>query len=172
MPTLRKLHELNNNQWASQFDLVFTEVPGTPAFDLDEMTIRASSLSFPFPETTHAVTELMYRGLKATFAAPLDETAKEFQVQILIDDNWVYYNMLRNWQRLVYDNETGQVGSRLDTITTMSAFLYGAGGNISKVFNFEGVQIRGLKPSDPDPASGEFMRAEANFIYMIMNERI
>lgn len=171
MATLRKLHQLNNNQWASQFDLVFTSIPGTAAFDLDEMIIRASSTSFPFPERTHALTELPYRGLKATFAAPLDETSKEFQVQLLLDDNWFYFNALNTWKNLVYNDETGQVGDRASTITTMSAIFYGASGKISKVFDFEGVQIRGLKPSDPDPGSGDFMRAEANFIYMIQTQR-
>jgi hypothetical protein len=171
MPTLRKFQNMRNSQWASQFDLVFTSIPGASAFDLDELTVRASTQAFPFPQRVHAITPLKYRGLTAQFAAPLDETSKEFQVELLLDEGWYYYDIFDNWKNLVYDDETGQVGDWFSTTTTMSAIFYNSDGNPSKVFNFEGVQIKGIKPMDPDPGSSEMMRVTCEFIYMLVTKQ-
>lgn len=170
--SIDNIFALANNQMASQFQLVFpTGIPGSPALDLTDLSIRASTGPFTIPEKSHAMYQLYFRGQQGAFAAPLDETDKTLTLSIVLDDNWIIYDALDDWKEFVYNSDTGAVGSNTATRTTLQCWFYGSSNTsgesrVSKILSYEGVQIKSLKPTDPDPQSGEPTRVEATFNYI------
>jgi hypothetical protein len=161
---LNQLMALGNDQIMSQFIIRFPNgIPGS-AVNPKLLSLRMDQ-AFEIPEKTIGTYELHFQGLKVVKNSVTDGTEKKFTVSFRLDGNWQVWDALEAWYDKTFDDILGVSSPEQDVSTTMTVDFY-ANKNVSiKTFTFTGVRIFALKPGGTDPASGEPMRCEAQFLY-------
>lgn len=174
MPTLTSMQQLADNQIGNQFMVNFASIPGSPAHDLTNLSLRASASAFTFPDEVVSEYVLHIRGIPGVFPGTVDETDKAFTIQIVLDAGWKQYDAFAKWKGLVFNKENAKVGLLADITTTVSVSFYGALGSdaetATKVIYFENVWLKSLKIGDTDPASNEPTRIDCTFRYLRMKD--
>lgn len=155
-----------DDQLVSQYTVTFPEgIPG--GGDTDAISIRMDT-QFDPPEQVMNTYEVFYRGLKVPKTSMLDETSKEFSVEIRVDQQWKIYDDLNAWFKNCYDFETTTALPEAMTRSTILIDAYDGQNNIVKSFKFTGAKPKSLKVGTWDNQSGDPMRLTLVFIFIDM----
>jgi hypothetical protein len=160
---------LTDDALSDQFGLLFPEgIPG--GGDGNLLKLRMDQ-AFDEPEATVGEYDINYEGVKITKTGS-EETTKSFQMSFRVDINFRVYKGLKDWYRLVFNPDTGAVGSEEETRTTMILNAYGPPNKTIKYSKrYNGIKLKGFKPTAWDPNNkAEPIRVEATFIYASVDE--
>lgn len=161
---LNQLMALGNDQIMSQFIVRFPN--GIPASSVNPklLSLRMDQ-AFEIPERTYGTYEVHFQGLKIIKSSVTDTTEKKFTLTFRLDGNWQVWDALESWYNATFDDILGVSSPEPDVSTTMTVDFYANKNVAVKTFTFQGVRIFAIKPGGTDPASGDPMRCEAQFIY-------
>lgn len=163
--SIQTLVNLADDMVASQYEILFPSgVPGSGGADTLILTLR-QDMQFPWPTRETGTYEVFYQGQKIVKTSVVEATDKQFSIQFRLDQNWVVFNLLNGWFKLVYDEFYGTADNEANTRVPMVVRALGAKKEVRKTATFQGVKIKSLKITDFDNTQGEPTRCECGFIY-------
>jgi hypothetical protein len=157
---------LGDDQAASQFSLVFPNgIPG--GGDANAISLRADQ-TFDPPEDTVNVYDVFHKGFKFTKTGMLQETTKEFTIDVRLDQNWKVYDDLRRWADYSYDHSNGTALSDTFARSTVIVQAEDRTQTAVKRISFYKAKPKSIKIGTFDNASGDPIRITITFIYITM----
>ena len=161
-----RLLNLGDDATANQWSAIFPEgIPG--GGDTETISLRMDT-TFDPPEEAVNTYDIFHKGYKYSKTGTLQETTKEFTLEIRIDQQWKIYKDLRSWADKVYDhhNGTGLPDAQARTTIIIQAEDRQQKGVFR--FKFLGVKPKSNKIGTFDNANGEPIRLTMQFVYIDM----
>lgn len=157
---------LGSDQMANQYVVLFPSgIPG--GGDKDQVSLRIQG-SFAPPAVSYATYTIDYRGLTIQKVSTKEETSKELNLEIRLDQQWEIYDSLSKWLYMVFDPEThiAMPDEAIRTNIVMQA--YGRDDTIAKSLTFRGVIIKSLEVSAFEVGSSEPSTLTVGFTFYNM----
>jgi len=154
---------LGDDQIVSQYMLIFPDgIPG--GGDTKNIALRCDT-SFDMPEEAMNTYEIYHKGYKIPKTGMLQDTTKEFTIEVRVDQQWKVYNDLEKWKNLVYDEANGTGMPELTTNATIIVQAEDKSQKPVKQFIFKYAKPRAIKVNSFDHQSGDPLRISVTFIY-------
>ena len=158
---------LGDDQASSQYSIIFpTGIPG--GGDATLLSLRADQ-SFEPPEDTIAVYDIFHKGFKFTKTGMLQETTKEFTIDIRLDQEWKAYDDLRKWCDYSYDHSNGTAMPDIFSRSTVIVQAEDRTQTAIKKISFKKAKPKSIKIGTFDNSSGDPVRITVTFIYISMD---
>lgn len=157
---------LGDDQMANQFSVIFPNgIPG--ADDPTALSLRIDQSIDP-PEDSVMVYEIFHKGYKFPKTSMLQETSKEFTVDIRVDQGWKVYNDMRKWADMSYDHSNGTALPENMARSTVMIQAEDRNQKSVKQISFKYAKPKSVKIQTFDNQSGEPLRITVTFIYIQM----
>lgn len=157
---------LGDDQMSNQFSLIFPNgIPGGGNADL--VSLRADQ-SFDPPEDTVNVYEIFHKGFKFAKTGMLQETTKEFTIDVRLDQDWKTYDDLRRWCDYAYDHSNGTALSDAFARSTVIVQAENRMQEAVKTIAFKYAKPKSVKIGTFQHDSGDPIRITVTFIYISM----
>jgi hypothetical protein len=157
---------LGDDALANQFSILFpTGIPG--GGDSNIISLRCDQ-TFDPPEDVVNVYEIFRKGFKIPKTGMLQETTKEFTIDIILDQQWKVYDDIRKWCDMSYDHSNG---TALPESMARSSVVIQAEDRVQsavKTIKFKGAKPKSVKIQTFDNQSGDPLRITVIFIYTVM----
>lgn len=154
---------LGDDQLSNQWQVTFPEgIPG--GGNSDSITLRMDQ-SFDPPEDVVGTYEIIYRGIKIPKTNKLHDMAKEFTIDIRLDQNWTVFDDLNAWYKLCYDGTNSTALPDLMVRTTMIIQCLDGSNVIKKELKYKGVKPKSVKIGTLDHSSGDPVRVTLACIF-------
>ena len=151
-------------QPANQFEVFFPNgIPGVS--DTDGISLQIED-TFPMPEESVGVFERNYRGMKIPYTIQLDETSKELQFTVLVEQNMEAYNGIMDYFDSIYNRQNGTKASEIATRITIGVRAIGSDGNISQTWLYTGAKLKSVKFSDFQHSASEPAKIDLGWIFV------
>lgn len=157
---------LGDDQIASQWSIIFPSgIPG--GGDANRVSLRCDQ-TFDPPDQAVNTYDIFHKGFKITKTGMLQETTKEFTLDIRIDQQWKAYDDLKNWAKMCYDHNNGT--ALPDAMSRVPIIIQAEDGSQSAVKQllFKGCKPKSSKIGTFDNANGEPVRVTMTFIFVEM----
>jgi hypothetical protein len=171
------IHTMGNDQMATQYELSFPNgIPGTDADTIRNILLRLHG-AFTIPNDGVGTYDTWYKGIKSTRPNGVEESTKEFPLEIRVDENWQVYDAFKNWKNRVHNPLGGTVGvvktdisdsSNIATLMKLSALSAYTHQEV-KAFYFHYTVLRDIAVSAFDYSSGEPIILTLTFTFAIMS---
>lgn len=156
-----RLLELGNDQLANMYEVVFPV--GIPGSDLGEDISLRLDQSFDPPEETLASYDILKHGEKYTKTSTMEETTKEFTIDVRLDSQWAIHDALENWYLNVQRKRNDIDPADLRVPVVIQAL--NADKEIVKSISYMFSVLRGYKIATLDNNASDPLRVTMNFIY-------
>lgn len=157
---------LGDDQIVSQFSIIFPNgIPG--GGDANTISLRCDS-QFDPPEDAVNVYEIFRKGFKIPKTGMLQETTKEFTIDIRLDQQWKVYDDMRAWADMSYDHSNGT--ALPESMARSTVIVQAEDRTQSGVKNiiFKYAKPKSVKIQTFDNTSGDPLRITVMFIYAVM----
>ena len=157
---------LGDDQLASQFSIIFPNgIPG--GGDANAISLRCDQ-TFDPPEDVVNVYEIFRKGFKIPKTGMLQETTKEFTIDIRLDQAWKVYDDMRKWADMSYDHSNGTALPELMARSTVIVQAEDRTQSGVKAISFKYAKPKSVKIQTFDNQSGDPLRITVVFIYVVM----
>lgn len=161
-----KILSLGDDQAASQFSIIFPNgIPG--GGDAETISLRCDQ-SFDPPENVVNVYEFFHKGYKFPKTGMLQETTKEFTIDIRLDQNWKVYDDIIAWANMSYDHSNGTALPEIMARSTVIVQAEDRNQNSVKKITFKYAKPKSVKIGTFDNQSGDPVRITVIFIFFEM----
>jgi hypothetical protein len=158
---------LGDDQLANQFSIVFPNgIPG--GGDSNAISLRCDQ-TFDPPENVINVYELFHKGYKIPKTGMLQETTKEFTIDIRLDQSWKVYDDLQKWVNMSYDHNNGTALPEIMARSTVIVQAEDRNQSAIKKIHFKYAKPKSVKIQTFDNQSGDPLRITVIFIYVQMD---
>jgi len=157
--------QLGDDQMASQYCIIFPNgIPG--GGNWQNISLRMDQ-SFDPPAESVNVWERFFKGFKIPKTGMLEETNKEFTIDVLIDQQWEVYDALEKWKSMSYNSENGTASPDSDCYAPLIIQYEDKKQKGVKQIMYDHVKIREIKRGTSDNTSGDPLRVSVTFIYVL-----
>ena len=157
---------LGDDAIANQFSIIFPNgIPG--GGDANAISLRCDQ-TFDPPEDVVNVYEIFRKGFKIPKTGMLQETTKEFTIDIRLDQNWKVYDDLRKWADMSYDHSNGTALPEIMARSTVIIQAEDRTQSSVKTISFKYAKPKSVKIQTFDNQSGDPLRITVIFIYVVM----
>jgi hypothetical protein len=157
---------LGDDQMVSQFSIIFPNgIPG--GGDANAVSLRCD-MQFDPPEDTVNVYEIFHKGFKIPKTGMLQETTKEFSIDIRLDQQWKVYDDIRAWADMSYDHSNGTALPEIMARSTMIIQAEDRTQSGVKKLIFKYAKPKSVKIQTFDNQGGDPLRITVMFIYAVM----
>jgi len=157
---------LGDDQQSSQFSIIFPKgIPGSD--DMIAVSLRCD-MQFDPPEDVVNVYEIFHKGYKFPKTGMLQETSKEFQIEIRLDQQWKVYDDLRAWCDLSYDHSEGTAMPETMARATVTIQAEDRNQKAVKKIHFKYAKPKSIKIQTFDNQGSDPLRVLVTFIYIQM----
>lgn len=161
------LLSLLDDQIASQHSIIFpTGIPG--GGNTERLSLRCD-LTFDPPEEVVNSYDIFHKGFKFTKTGMLQETTKEFTVEIRLDQQWGVYDDIDKWSKMVYDHTNGTSMPEAMSRSTIIVQAEDRNQDSVKQLIYRQAKPKSIKIGSFDNASGDPLRITVTFIYIKMD---
>ena len=160
-----KILGLGDDQLANQYTIIFPD--GIGGGDRKLISLRADQ-SFDPPEETVNIYDIFYKGYKFTKTGMLQETSKEFTIDIRIDQDWKAYDDMRAWCDMSYNHSNGTAMPEIFARKTVIVQAEDRTQTAVKQIKFKYCKPKSVKIGTFDNSSGDPLRMTVNFIFIEM----
>lgn len=158
---------LGDDQMANQYQIIFPQgIPG--GGDAETISLRCDQ-SFDPPEDVVNVYELFRKGFKIPKTGMLQETTKEFTIDIRLDQQWKVYDDIRGWADMSYDHSNGTALPELMARSTVIVQAEDRTQSGVKTITFRYAKPKSVKIQTMANDSGDPLRITVVFIYVVMD---
>jgi len=158
---------LGDDQLANQFSIIFPN--GIPTGGDDRAVSLRCDMTLDPPEDVVNVYEIFHKGYKFPKTGMLQETSKEFQVDIRLDQGWKIYDSIRAWCDASYDHANGTALPEIAARSTVMIQAEDRNQKSVKHISFKYAKPKAIKIQTFDNQSGEPLRVTVTFIYFQMS---
>ena len=155
---------LGDDQMASQYSLIFPE--GIPGGGTGENVSLRMDQSLDPPEQGVNVYERFHKGFKIPKTGMLEETTKEFTVDVLVDQQWQVYDELEACKKMTYNQEDGTGLPDMDCYFPIITQYEDKQQNSVKQIQYNYCKIKALKVATADNTSGDPLRLTVTFTFV------
>jgi len=158
--------QLGDDQLANSFQLVFpTGIPG--AKDSNAIALRMDQ-AFDPPEESVGEYEIKYMGMTIKKTTRNEATAKEFAIEVRLDQGWQVYDDLRNLYEMTYNPINGTALGDSMTRFPVAVQALDASQSVVKTITFKNSKIKTLKINQFGNEEEGPIRIAVSFIYGTM----
>jgi len=157
---------LGDDALANTFSIIFPK--GIPTGGDDRAISLRCDMQFDPPEDVVNMYEIFHKGYKFPKTGMLQETSKEFQIEIRLDQGWKVYDDLRAWCDASYDHANGTALPEIAARSTVMIQAEDRNHNAVKQISFKYAKPKSIKIQTFDNQSGEPLRVLITFIYVQM----
>lgn len=157
---------LGDDQLANQFMLIFPNgIPG--GGDANAISLRADQ-SFDPPENTVNVYDIFHKGFKFSKTGMLQETTKEFTIDIRIDQQWKVFDDLKKWCDYSYDHSNGTALAESFARSTVIVQAEDRMQTSVKQIHFKYAKPKSIKVGTFANDSSDPLRVTVSFVFISM----
>jgi len=159
---------LGDDQISSQWSIIFPSgIPG--GGNANAISLRCDQ-SFDPPEMSVNTYDIFHKGFKITKTGMLQESTKEFSVDMRLDQQWEVYDDMKRWANMCYDHNNGT--ALPDVMTRVPIIIQAEDGNqrAVKQLLFKGCKPKSSKIGTFENSNGEPVRITMTFIFIEMED--